>query len=197
MPEDFGYVGSHGTTRSGAQLFHSADIPETLGRAGRGVYAWAKSEFYIELANAWYRKRYRSGDYTRHADADGVVLILGYNLTNGELGINLTDPAYQDRLYKLVNSLPGVNIHDDFMVGKVSDFLLNGLERELGETVSVVQFMTDHPKEAFMDSKVLPKGRWPRLIWPKVWAFCYRFPERVVVCSEVEVPELLQGGIYG
>ncbi len=177
------FRGSHGTCRSNAELIKKRSVDVSRGRIGTGIYAWTEFELYLELAKGWYRQSLNRHSYKTCNENSGVILVLSCEIGDRREYIDLTDSDYQSMLYKVAKQLE-LDVYNENDVGAAADFLISKLEEKQGIRIAVVEFLVDYPNEKFMDI-----DRWPKLIWPKVRTYSYRFAERVNVEEEIPIGE--------
>lgn len=152
--------GSHGTTKSRAEsIMRDGFCVTGAGRRGNGAYFWLAEylgcQYATRLAEAWYTKSQKKGEYSQDKDPE-LSIIWGYvSLPYSEV-LNTETPLFKYSLRKILEENSD-KIHNsqerELLVCQAHQMLIQSIEENLGNTIKVLETIVPQPK---MSDEFLP-----------------------------------------
>ena len=164
--------GSHGTSETRAATICTGGFIVGSGRAGTGVYFWAESPYWTELAAGWYRFALSRRQYDKEARRAGVIIFV--EITVDETEVFYCENAVVASLIASLFRRMGLNREaSDEDMARLWDGFIKEMERKQGVTYKVLEKRLAPPPREFCDYPI------QRLDAP--FAYMVRFPECVHV----------------
>ncbi len=96
------HIGSHGTTKTKAQIISKEGFNVSGGQFVAGAYFWLESHLYVDLAIGWYKSRLER--YKREESSpECAVIIADLSCDDNEL-MDLERPDFKERLSRLADA---------------------------------------------------------------------------------------------
>lgn len=144
--------GTHGTTAENAACIRREGFQISRGRAGTGVYFWAKSRFAVSLAWAWARQcRDGKNGKERIAVIHGCI-----RLRTDEEFLDLEDLSMKDLLVDTASKLGILNDDRKESLCRCFDFLVRQIEEETGVSIRAFQSRLAPPDSRYFEGEKYP-----------------------------------------
>lgn len=137
------YKGSHGTSLSKCRNIVAAGFKLGAGRAGRGIYFWVESVFYLELAQAWFKQKRAEGEYDEE-NPECTIIIASVEADEKEY-IDLEDNRIRDQVIRLGNKM-GLDLNDDGVIERLFNLFVVKTEEKLGYGIKMISIRVGAPK---------------------------------------------------
>lgn len=115
------------------------------GRAGAGVYFWAKGIQYIQLAKEWFAYKNRINFY-RESNPICTVIIAEIKVRPTEY-LNCEDTQFQTKIYELSVKL-NIDRKNYRLISNLYDRYIIELEKSLGCTIKMLTIKAAPPAES-------------------------------------------------
>lgn len=141
--------GSHATTLSRYRSIAAEGFRRSGGRGGSGVYFWAESKKYLDLARAWYDWRLAEGTTYAADERKECIIIIGVLTANRKQILNLEEQRFKDAIDTLAEKrgLDSDSIED---LTRLHDLFITSLERKWDVTFLIVRLRVAKPPDRFL-----------------------------------------------
>ena len=149
------HICSHGTTSSRAKKIKELGFLKGHGRAGKGIYFWKESPFFIYLAVGWYK--YMVGEYDKYSkdkDRTCSVLVAELQAKQDEI-LDLEN----DKLKEMITDLYckfRIDFNDRNQISLLYELFIEEIEKELGTVFKILVIKTAPPKIDYCENYPLP-----------------------------------------
>jgi len=141
--------GSHGTSISRASNIRKNGWKMQPGMAGTGIYFWAKSIYYIELAQAWYRQAKAEERY-RDDDNIACCIILVHIKCKEDEMLDIETEGVRLNILKLAIEKK-VNVKSHKAIAPVFDLYVKRLEEKAGIKYKVLSIKVPTPRKDYFE----------------------------------------------
>ncbi len=140
--------GSHATTQSAYASIVANGFLLDGGRGGTGVYFWAKSKKYIDLAKAWYDMSVAKGWYSTSSDKRCIIILVSLTAMSLEI-LDLEEQRLKDAIDDLAERRR-VRDDDEEAITRLYDLFISSLEKKMGVRFLVVRLRVAKPPEPYL-----------------------------------------------
>ena len=145
------YRGSHSTSFDRARKIQSCGFSITRGscsRKGTGIYFWAESRRYIQLASAWYTQKLKRGDFDTDKDLRGMVIIAVVEATEDGY-LDLEDQQTIDALDEFIEK-KRIDVSTWKNISEAIDLFVETAEEEIGISIVLVGICISPPSVSLL-----------------------------------------------
>ncbi len=136
--------GSHGTSSHRAKLIEKKGFIASTGRGGTGIYFWRKSDYYRDLAVAWFKQQESEGTFLKEPKSLCAVIYVRMHVDSDQI-IDLEDAEVKDEIDALSRE-KGIDMSDPREIASLYDYYVSEVENELGKRIVVTVARVAPPK---------------------------------------------------
>lgn len=136
--------GSHGTSAYRAEQIRKEGFKLSTGRGGSGAYFWRRSNYYRDLAIAWFKQLQTERTFSGEPDVRCAIVYVQIEVPDDQI-LDLEDAGVKDEIASLAH-LRRINVNNDKQIAALYDLYVSQVEKELKKAILVTIIRVAVPK---------------------------------------------------